>query len=139
MTYAQWVILRIINRLQIKRISVKNARLDWGKFHQNGNKDEEITPAAVNAVTVGAGQTTDVSSCGRSDAPSGTEGTLDLYDGDTKICTLYWNCPWGAKYTDFRIQDGNWDSYTLSAGGPKSNIGWSGALGEIEVEISKKA
>lgn len=111
-----------------------------GKFHQNGNKDADITPEAVNAVTVAAGKTTDISSCGKSDAASGTEGTLDLYDGDTKICTIYWNSPWGSKTNDFWISGRNTaDGYSVSYGGPKFNPHGPGPLGEAEVEISKKA
>merc|ERR1711879_1096303 len=45
-------------------------------------------------MSVGAGSSEKVSSCGRSDSASGTEGKFDIYDGDNRVCTVYWSCPW---------------------------------------------
>ncbi|KAH7927420.1 hypothetical protein BV22DRAFT_1006919, partial [Leucogyrophana mollusca] len=64
---------------------------------------------------------------GRSDAAAGTESTIDLYDDTTKVCTLYWNCPWGSPTNNFEVRNVN------KAGGHiVSNGSWNvsgGALG----------
>ncbi|KAH8626842.1 hypothetical protein IG631_18860 [Alternaria alternata] len=75
MAYAQWVVIHIINSFRNGSISIKNAEAMWGKFHKNGNKDAEIGAGEVNKVSVGAGSSEKVSSCGRSDSASGTEVT----------------------------------------------------------------
>lgn len=59
----------------------------------------------------------------------------DVYDGETKVCTIYWSCPWGSKSNDFQIRDRNED-YGVSVGDWNND---SGALGTVEVDITKKA
>ncbi|KAF4536456.1 Asp-hemolysin [Lasiodiplodia theobromae] len=135
MSYAQWILLQIINRLQSGKLSVKNARLDWGKFYEWDDKNKDTTADAVNAVTVAPGETGLVASCGKSDAASGTEGYLDLYDGDTKICTVYWSVPWGSKYNTFTIQDRN-PGYLISVSDWNQS---HGGIGKVELEIAKKS
>ena len=107
-----------------------------GKFYKNGNKNDEISAGAVNGTTIPAGSTENIYSCGRSDAASGTEGVIDLYEGDTKICTIYWSCPWGSKSNDFQVQNRNSKAgYMVSIGDWNRD---SGALGKVEVEVAKK-
>ncbi|KAH7905783.1 aegerolysin type hemolysin, partial [Hygrophoropsis aurantiaca] len=68
-------------------------------------------------------------------SPTGTEGTIDLYDDTTKVCTLYWKCPW-ASSNNFEIKDVNRNGeYTVSNG--PWNPG-SGALGNIRIEVDGK-
>ena len=72
---------------------------------------------------MGAGSTEKVFSCGRSDDANDAEGRLyvtlissgsltnranspvfsGIYDGDNKVCTVYWSCSWGSKANDFQI------------------------------------
>lgn len=107
-----------------------------GKFHKTGNKDAEISASEINSIVIPPGSSSDVSSCGRSDSPSGTEGTIDLYDGSTKICTVYWNCPWGSKSNDFQIRDRNSSAgYMVSVGDWNRD---SGALGTVEIEVGRR-
>ncbi|CAI9629943.1 hypothetical protein GT037_007280 [Alternaria burnsii] len=134
MAYAQWVVIHIINSFRNGSISVKNAEAMWGKFHKNGNKDAEIGAGEVNKISVGAGSSEKVSSCGRSDSASGTEGKFDIYDGDNRVCTVYWSCPWGSKSNNFQIQNRNKD-YGITLGDWNQD---SGALGEVDVDISRK-
>ncbi|KAF1933691.1 Aegerolysin family protein [Didymella exigua CBS 183.55] len=134
MAYAQWVVIHIINSFRQGTISLKNAQAMWGKFYKNGNKDAEIGAGEVNETTVAAGSEADISSCGRSDAASGTEGKVDVFDGDTQVCTIYWNCPWGSKSNDFQIQNRNND-YGITVGEWNRD---SGALGKVDVDVSKK-
>lgn len=106
-----------------------------GKFYEWDDKNKDTTADAVNAVTVAPGETGLVASCGKSDAASGTEGYLDLYDGDTKICTVYWSVPWGSKYNTFTIQDRN-PGYLISVSDWNQS---HGGIGKVELEIAKKS
>ncbi|KAG9194357.1 hypothetical protein G6011_04392 [Alternaria panax] len=134
MAYAQWVVIHIINSFRNGSINVKNAEAMWGKFHRPGNKDNEISAGDVNKMTIGAGSSEKIASCGRSDSASGTEGKFDIYDGDNRVCTVYWSCPWGSKSNNFQIQNRNKD-YGITLGDWNQD---SGSLGEVDVDISRK-
>ncbi|KAK0645186.1 Asp-hemolysin [Lasiodiplodia hormozganensis] len=136
MAYAQWVIIHIINSFRSGTISIKHAQALWGKFYKDGNKDAEISSAEVSQITIPANGTADVAACGRSDASSGTEGTIDLYEDDTKICTIYWDCPWGSKSNHFEIRDRNSAAGYMVSNSPYNAD--SGALGKIDVEVARK-
>lgn len=73
-------------------------------------------------------------SCGRSGATSGTEGTLDLYDGKTKICTIYWSCPWGTTVNDFQIRgyEPTRSDYSVTVG----TWARTGALGNVDITVA---
>ena len=58
----------------------------------------------------------------------------DIYDGDNRVCTVYWSCPWGSKSNSFYIQNRNKD-YGITPGDWNQD---SGALGEVDVDISRK-
>ena len=69
MAYAQWVVIVIKNKSK-HAVSLERVECSYGKFHANGNKDNEITP--ITSVKGNRSET--ISSCGRSDAAAGTEG-----------------------------------------------------------------
>ncbi|KAL2148975.1 hypothetical protein VTH82DRAFT_1661 [Thermothelomyces myriococcoides] len=137
MAYAQWIILQIISRLKNGTISVKNAGLSWGKFYQPPNKDAEIDAGTVNKITIAPKSSAEIGSCGREDASSGTEGQLDLYDGDTKICHVYWDCPWGSKNNTLQVSGVTpGGDYFVNVGSWNPN---SGAIGEVTLEVGNVA
>ncbi|KAH7905359.1 Aegerolysin family protein [Hygrophoropsis aurantiaca] len=134
--YAQWVVLTVTNSFKDRPIMIQNASLSWGKFYQNGNKDAELSPNTIDQIVIPPGSQHSVSSCGRSDASSGTEGTIDLYDDTVKVCTLYWNCPWGSKTNNFEIRNVNKVGGYIVSNGPWNPSG--GALGNIAIEAAIK-
>lgn len=93
MGYDLWI------RIRIKPFDcdllIKNAHLNWGKFHIDGDKDKEIQISEINKITINRDKTAYICSCGRSCAPSGTEGGFDIYDKNRgeHIATFYWDCP----------------------------------------------
>ncbi|EFY89875.1 hypothetical protein J3459_009877 [Metarhizium acridum] len=136
--YAQWVVLDLINRMRQSDLQVKNAWARWGKFHKDGDKDTEITAEDVNKIFAPPGKRCFVSACGREHSPSGTEGDIDLFEGNTKICKVYWECPWGSPNNIMRILD--YDPATSNYAvvlGPWNSSG--GALGKVDITISKLA
>lgn len=134
MAYAQWVSYTILaNNCSL---TIENAQLSWGKFYKYDDKDDELSPDEVNGQVIEIGQEGShvVSSCGRSDSPSGTQGSFDLYDGSTKVVTLVWNCPWGNKSNSWSQFSQN-SNYSVSVNGGSDN---SGSIGVLRVEVISK-
>lgn len=105
-----------------------------GKWYKDGDKNAEIQDSDVNQKTAAPGGSVNVNSCGRSDSWSGTTGGFDIYDGETKIGHIYWDCPWGKKENDFGISETNKNYWVQN--GPWNRD--SGAIGTVDVEIGKK-
>ena len=130
MAYAQWV------EINIKPINfnttIKNVRADWGKFY-SGSKDNEIDVSKINNHQISENDSYTISSCGRSDSASGTEGKFDLYDGNTHIGEYYWDCPWGSK-TNISNWNPSSEDYIVQVTGGNLD---SGALGNIFLKVVK--
>lgn len=135
MGYAQWILLNIINSLQNQNIQINDAYLSYGRFHTVGNMDHEISSATISNMQILAGHRGSVASSGRKNSPTGTTGSIDLYHAGTKICTLYWDCPWSGHNT-FEVRDENSDSgYWCEPGH------WNRdreAIGNVEVRVSNE-
>jgi hypothetical protein len=84
-------------------------------------------------MAAGPGGEFGIASCGREDASSGTEGSYDIYDGGTKVCTVYWDCPWGLKRNSFETKNVNKD-YTVQDSGANLD---SGAIGTVTIKVFK--
>ncbi|WP_264537520.1 aegerolysin family protein [Flavobacterium sp. N1736] len=134
MAYAQWIEVKLVS--ENMTLKVQNASLSWGKFYESGNKDKEISSDEINKITVASGKTASVNSCGRSDASSGTEGSFDLYDGDTKIGRFNWDCPWGKKDNNFGWTqvEATKTAYSTSRDGGNTS---SGAIGNVTITCIK--
>lgn len=143
MAYAQWVTITIY-ALNFD-VTLKNVGHSWGKFYDSnqvggagGNKDNEYQPSAIEGHVIKAGNSFSINACGREDASSGTEGSIELYDGNTQVGTYSWDCPWGIKT----------NSSTWSPSGPQpplnnyltsqngANLD-SGALGTVTIQTTK--
>ena len=127
MAYAQWVSYTIT--CQNFDAQIKNAKLEWGKFYQWDDKDDEISASEINKIELNQGTYYNnvISSCGRENATSGTEGSFDMYNGDTRVATFYWDCPWGSKTNYWEVKNLNEDYYYRPGGGSKD----SGAIGTL--------
>lgn len=134
MAYAQWVSYSII--ADNCNLQIKNSQHSWGKFYKYDNKDNELSPSEVDGQVIEIGQEcfNVVSSCGRSDSASGIQGSFDLYDGDTRVVTLVWNCPWGSKSNSWSQSNQN-SKYVVSVTGGSMD---SGSIGVLTVEVIKK-
>jgi hypothetical protein len=104
-----------------------------GKFYKWDNKDDEISASEVDKQVATRRRDADVAACGRSDASSGTEGTLDLYDSDDKVCHIYWNCPWGSKTNEFKGSDLD-NAYVVQQTGANLD---GGAIGTVTIKVVK--
>lgn len=137
MAYAQWGTFTITPKGDIAKLTVKNVSLAWGKFYKDGNKDDEVATSTIENHKIDVRTSYTISSCGRSDASSGTEGSFDLYDGDTKVGHYYWDCPWGSKqnHSTWTPQDSSPTSpYVTQVTGGNLD---SGALGNVYINCVK--
>ncbi|KAI0377329.1 aegerolysin type hemolysin [Hypomontagnella monticulosa] len=130
MAYAQWVYI-LIHNLCKSDLMIKNVVLNWGKFYKWDNKDDEISVGDMEGTVVKPGRSSDMASCGRSDASSGCEGSFEVFCSDTKVCRIYFSCPWGSKTNTFTV-GGIDDDYMVQFQGANLD---SGALGKVDVKI----
>ncbi|CAK37181.1 hypothetical protein CBS63078_6667 [Aspergillus niger] len=131
---AQWVHIRVVNSLSFDTLSVRNTWLGWGKFHKENNKSAEIPVSDINALRAAPGGSFNVFACGRAHSPSGTEGSFDVYNGDVRVAYIYWDCPWGSKRNQFRV-DRIADDYWVETGYWNQS---GGAIGSVTVEIGRR-
>ncbi|KAL7966835.1 aegerolysin type hemolysin [Trichoderma sp. SZMC 28014] len=130
----QWVSLRVFNRMRTHDIEFKNASLSWGKWY-SGSKSNEISAATVDETVIHPDITKSADSCGREGSWSGVQGSLDLYDGKTKICTLWWDSPWGSAINEFQVFDysAKTSPYAVSIGTWRQR---DGPLGNIDISVA---
>ncbi|KAH7918600.1 Asp hemolysin [Leucogyrophana mollusca] len=129
--YGQIVVLLITNSLESHPLKIQNAKLVWGKFIKDGNPDFEIPAEDIDKIVIPAGSKQSVSSCGRLGSAPGVEGTIDLYDDKTQVCTLYWNYPWSQPTLDFEVRDVN-KAYNVTYVPPNA------VLGSIAIDVALK-
>lgn len=136
MGQAQWILLKIINTLLSHNIQVNNAVLTYGKFYNPAKgTDYEISREEISDMEILARHSEEVASCGRAASPTGTEGSIDLYYSGTKICTVYWDCPYsGSNKLEIRNNGGAGYLCTLKT------LDWGRdnghAIGNVNVEVS---
>lgn len=90
---ANWLQLAFHN-LGKTSITVKNLDLKWGKIYDCAKPYDEISFKEFN---IASGQVGSICATGREASPSGSEIYVDLYDGSTKIGTVYATCPFSGS------------------------------------------
>lgn len=133
MAYAQWIEVELVPADYT--ILIRNAQTSYGKFYQRGDKDDELSSSDIDNITLPVGssagdtrQSVFICSCGREDSPSGTEGSFEIWDSQTKVGTFQWDDPWGFGSNTFSFQPAsNGYSTTISGG----NSGSSGPIGAV--------
>lgn len=104
-----------------------------GKFLKYASDwDNEIKAAEVEKQVATSSQNARVNACGREGAASGTEAYIDLYDGSTKIATIYWDCPWDSKPNRLRKLDEN-NKYLVNI--PAYNDTSHGTIGDVTITV----
>ncbi len=138
MAYAQWVSFTM--KAANFDAFVGGAHRDWGKFYQWDNKDKEVSNSTIDEIELEKGKTypQEISTCGRENSSSGTEGYFYLYtnkerkDADA-ICKIYWDCPWGSKTNTWKASDYDPDKYIVSFQGGSQ---YGGAIGTLTLTIA---
>ncbi|PLB33706.1 aegerolysin family protein [Aspergillus candidus] len=128
MDTAQWVSIHIRDRLEKGEISIKDAFLYEGAFHTPDDKSKALTEDDIDKLTIPSEGIGEVCARGR----RGSEGWLDLYDGESKICELHWDNREKILNNQFEISESD-KKYKIEYSG------WSpqaGPLGHVFIDIS---
>lgn len=132
MAYAQWVSIQI--SAKNVNLTIKETTLNWGKFYACPDKDQEVSIETINGTLITENTSATICACGRSDAASGTEGSIKIYDGDILVGTYYWDCPWGSKTNTSRWTSSGNDNYITEL--QPGNLD-SGAIGNAVIRCVK--
>jgi hypothetical protein len=132
MAYAQWAVFKI--KAIGFTMTIKNCVHKCGKFYDGSNKDNEIPVSEIEGRTITPGNPYKFGACGRSDAAVGTEGSFDIYDGNTLVASYHWDCPWGSKTNYSNLDPHDEDDYVVQVIGANTD---SGALGNIAITAVK--
>jgi len=119
MGYAEFIELDVFNKSTSHTFTIQGASLTWGKFYQYPNKDAEISASQVDNTELKPGARTWVCSCGRDNASSGTEGSIEIWDGITKVGSIAWYDAWAPGATNIvtpYLNGGDASPYEITIG-----------------------
>ncbi|KAL4969401.1 aegerolysin family protein [Aspergillus stella-maris] len=127
---SQWISIHIRDHLDGHDISIRDSLVSPGDFHSPDNYTQTLTESAIDKMTIPAHGLGEVCARGR----RGSEGWLDLFDGEKKICELHWDNRVGVWANDFEVLDGDKD-YVVECSGWSSSMG--SPLGHVFVDVSR--
>lgn len=126
--HGQWMEVTIKNSCK-EPIHISGA-LSWGKWYGNGNANHE---ASAPNTFIQPGKSVRVAACGRSDAASGTQGSIYIKDSERKaeLVRVDFDCAW-AGWSDFRAVIHDMDNVAVSHSKFDPHVG---ALGEMSMRV----
>lgn len=128
MGYSQWIQIILENKTS-ETLQSSGTYLHWGKFYDFSDKDKELSISNVNDKMIGPNKTFKFASCGRENSPSGTEGQVDIMNGNERIFQLYWDCPYtGDNKLYAKYVADKWYPFV-------PQISTSGATGTVTIKI----
>ncbi|KAL4895268.1 Terrelysin [Aspergillus ambiguus] len=125
---SQWVSIHIRDRMGKGNITIRESFLYEGQFHSPEDEKKALTEDDIDQLIIPSEGIGEVCARGR----RGSEGWMDLFDGESKICELHWDNRTKKFTNEFEVIDGNKD-YNIECSG------WSpqaGPLGHVFVDIS---
>lgn len=93
MGYNDWLELKIQNNSS-KTLRIKNLYVHWGKLYASPDKGTAVGEDTFNNHDIASRDALSFASCGRENSWSGTEGEFDIFDGNDRVCQVYWDCPY---------------------------------------------
>ncbi|PYH92662.1 hypothetical protein BO71DRAFT_18539 [Aspergillus ellipticus CBS 707.79] len=102
-----------------------------GEFHNPEDRTKFLTEDEIDNVVIPSFGVGEIAARGR----RGSEGRLDLFHGEAKICELHWDNRTGELVNIVEVLDSS-DKYRIEHGG------WSpeaGPLGHVYIDISEAA
>lgn len=129
MDSSQWVSIHIRDRLEKGEISIKDSFLYEGSFHSPTDKSLPLTETDIDALTIPSYGIGEVCARGR----RGSEGWMDLFHGEDKICELHWDNRDKKSVNRFEVS-GVDSKYKIDCSG------WSpraGPLGHVFIDVEE--
>ncbi|KAL5336848.1 Aegerolysin-domain-containing protein [Aspergillus crustosus] len=127
---SQWISIHIRDNMQDRDIKIRDSLVSPGDFHSPENPMESLTESTVDKMIIPAEGLGEVCATGR----RGSEGWLDLFDGEKKICELHWDNRAGRYMNDFEVLEED-EGYKVECSGWSSE---QGPLGHVFVDVSEK-
>ncbi|RAQ68349.1 quinone oxidoreductase [Aspergillus flavus] len=92
--------------LGYEQLPVYTGGVQWevGNFHVHSDKDQELS---AGQIAIEPRTNKSVCACGGYGIDVGTEGYLDLMDGDTRITTLHFDSPYQSNTNTFQAMETN--------------------------------
>ncbi|KAJ5908364.1 hypothetical protein N7495_001046 [Penicillium taxi] len=128
---SQWVSFHIRDHLGEGKILVQNTIIEGGgEFYNVNDRRQSLTEEDVDELVIPPLGVGEISAHGR----RGSEGRLDLFHGESKICELHWENR-GGEFTNLvEVLDSD-DKYKIVHGGWNPD---KGPLGHVFVDIEKR-
>ncbi|MCJ1396749.1 hypothetical protein MMC18_009641 [Xylographa bjoerkii] len=124
-----WVRLTLRNKSN-KNLTIKNVTVNCGKFYQWNDDTKELGKETVEGQTIRAKKDFSFAACGRENGTMGCAADFDLYDGETKVVSLYYSCPYSGS--NELVKKFGEDDWMVDV--PK--IMTAGSLGEVLVKVA---
>ncbi|RAL00050.1 aegerolysin family protein [Aspergillus ibericus CBS 121593] len=123
----QWVSFHIRDHLDNGEISVRHTVIEGGEFHNPDDRRKSLTEEEIDEIVIPSYGIGEICARGR----RGSEGRLDLFHGESKICEVHWDNRQGNRVNLVEMLDSS-DKYRIEHGG------WSpeaGPLGHVYIDI----
>jgi len=95
--------MELINTLKTGHITIKNPEFRCAKIINERKPEGKLETSEIEKISVGPDLIKEIYSRGDTDSSSGAEGKFQIYDGDNRVCTVFWS--WSKKGNKFEIQD----------------------------------
>ncbi|BAE65937.1 aegerolysin type hemolysin [Aspergillus flavus] len=128
---SKWVEFHIRDHLKDGEISVRHTVIEDGEFQDPNNRRKSIHEDVIDEIVIPSDGIGEICAHGR----RGSEGRLDLFHGNDKICELHWDDRDGRRENLVEMLDES-DKYRIEHGGwsPEAN----GPLGHVYVDVWAK-
>ncbi|OOO07329.1 Aegerolysin [Aspergillus oryzae] len=126
---SKWVEFHIRDHLKDGEISVRHTVIEDGEFQDPNNRRKSIHEDVIDEIVIPSDGIGEICAHGR----RGSEGRLDLFHGNDKICELHWDDRDGRRENLVEMLDES-DKYRIEHGGwsPEAN----GPLGHVYVDVA---
>lgn len=124
MSNRQWVEFNI--NVEGFEATIKDTRLGWGKLYKPAEKDYQcgckkscVCPTCVDGAKIKSGESYKLASCGlsdaeawrsypinnvgRGDAPCGTDGYFQIFDGNKAVAKICWYNAHGSNASRYKV------------------------------------
>ncbi|KGO70486.1 Aegerolysin [Penicillium italicum] len=127
---SKWVSFHIRDHIKDGEILVQNTVIEGGEFADPSGRRKSLTEEEIDEIKICPDGVGEIGARSR----RGSEGRLDLFHGNDKICELHWENRGGEYANLVEVLDQS-DKYTIQHGG------WSaeaGPLGHVFVDVMEK-
>ncbi|KAB8071389.1 aegerolysin type hemolysin [Aspergillus leporis] len=125
---SQWVAFHIRDHMGDGEITVRHTVIEGGEFHNPDDRRKSLTEEEIDEITIPSDGIGEICAHGR----RGSEGRLDLFHRDDKICELHWDNRAGQTTNLVEVLDSS-NKYRVEHGGWSPEVG---PLGHVYVDIS---